>query len=340
MMKKITGILMLLSQVLFAADQISWQDLQKNIDSWASGPVSLLMTDEEKSVWKKLKTPEEKMQFIKIFWARRDPILRTRENEFKVEFYNRVDYADKNYAGGSTAGWKTARGQVYIIFGPPSRVDQQSYPGSSRPAQLWVYDKLLGKHIPANEAMLFVYKDFKYVLEPPAPQPGDTIGQEQRSFDSKFRYQDIPSAVQQAFVETTRAEIIDPDKNYKNLLASVSSTEKFGVSEIQFETQVDSSHPPGVSVTILPENVPVYDDGEKVFAELYYRQELKKGDTVVASDEQVQSYSWDPTGFADLKGLVQPLSPLKAPAGTYELYITVGDRISNVGETRKVEITY
>jgi GWxTD domain-containing protein len=340
MLKRLIVVMLLINAFVFAANEISWKDLQKNIDSWSKGPVSLIMTDEETNIWKRLKTPEEKMQFIKIFWARRDPILRTRENEFKEEFYNRVKYANQNFAEGSTLGWKTARGQAYVVFGAPSRIDPQTYPGSAKPAQLWVYDKLLSKSIPANEALLFVYRDFKYVLNPPNPQPGDTIGAEQAAIDSNFRYQNIPTAVQQAFEETAKAEIIDPEKNYKNLIASVTSTEKFGISEIRFEIKTEPSHPPKVTVAILPENAPLYDDGEKVFVELYYRQELKTGDKLIASNEHVVSFSWDQKSFADLTSIDQVLPPLDAPAGTYDLYVTVGDRISNVSETRKVEITY
>jgi hypothetical protein len=267
--------------------------------------------------------------------------LRTRENEFKQQFYQRVDYANENYAEGSNPGWKSARGQVYIVFGPPSRVDTQNVAGSSRPAQLWVYDQRLPQPIPANEAMMFVYRDFKYVLAPPNPQAGDTIGQQQRAIDANFRYQDIPSMVLQAFSESAKKEVIDPDKNYKALLASVTSSEKFGISEIQFDAKIDPSHPPKITVTLLPENAPSYDDGQKVFAEIYYKQELKMGDRVVASNEHVASYSWDQNSFAELKSIDQVLPPLAdVPPGTYDLYVTVGDRISNVSETRKFSVTF
>src|SRR5213593_2611014 len=123
-MRKILLILLLNVTIAAAATQITWEDLKKNIDSWIKGPVSLIATEQEKDVFKKLQTPEEKMQFIKIFWARRDPILRTYENEFKEEFNRRVDYANENYAEKGTPGWQTARGQVYILFGPPSREDK------------------------------------------------------------------------------------------------------------------------------------------------------------------------------------------------------------------------
>src|SRR5687768_12815349 len=111
MMKKILMVAILLAGgFVYGQKQVSWKDLQANIDDWAKGPVSLIVTDEERKVFAKLKSPEDKMQFIKIFWARRDSILRTRANEFKEEFYKRAEYANQNFAERETPGWKTARG--------------------------------------------------------------------------------------------------------------------------------------------------------------------------------------------------------------------------------------
>ena len=87
MIKKLAFLLMLAFALPVLAQQqtnVTWADLQKNIDSWLDGPTGLLLTPQEKDVFKKLKSPEEKMQFIKIFWQRRDPILRTREVNSKT----------------------------------------------------------------------------------------------------------------------------------------------------------------------------------------------------------------------------------------------------------------
>ncbi|HSE41042.1 MAG TPA: GWxTD domain-containing protein, partial [Acidobacteriota bacterium] len=247
--------LVIFSQISFAAEPIKWSDLQKNIDSWIEGPPSLIITSEERDVYKRLKTPEEKMQFIKIFWQRRDPILRTRENEFKEDFYRRVEYANENYAEGSYPGWKSAMGQTYIIFGKPSRIDKQSVPGSSRPAQLWVYDRIPSNRIPPNEAMMFVYRDFKYVLEPPNPNEGDRIAEAQRQLDRNFTYQSIPSAVQAAFHDVADKSVVDETKDFRELLSSVESTEKFGLNEIQFEVRPLQNGQ--YEVVLNPETAPV-----------------------------------------------------------------------------------
>lgn len=331
--------LLFIVQLGFAAEPIKWSDLQKNIDSWVEGPPSLIITSEERDVWKRLKTPEEKMQFIKIFWGRRDPILRTRENEYKQEFYRRVEYANQNYAEGNTTGWKSARGQTYIMFGAPGRIDKQSVQGSSRPAELWVYDKIPSNRIPANEAMLFVYRDFKYVLAPPNAQPGDAIGEAQRSLDSNFQYQSIPSAVQAAFGDVSKANIIDENKDYRDLISSVKSTEKFGLNQIEFEVRPLKTQPLQYEVVLKPETAPIYDAGDEMFAEFFFKQELKKGDTLIAANQHTASFKWDQTKFAVLKEITVTLPPIEVPSGEYELWITVGDRISNVTEMRKIPVT-
>jgi GWxTD domain-containing protein len=320
----------------FAAEPIKWSDLQKNIDSWIEGPPSLIITSDERDVWKRLKTPEEKMQFIKIFWSRRDPILRTRENEYKQQFYDRVDYANENYADKNGPGWKSARGRTYIMFGAPGRVDKQTFPGSSRPAELWVYDKTPSNRIPPNEAMLFVYRDFKYVLFPPNAQPGDAIGEQQQALDANFQYQDIPSVVQAAFVDVNKANIIDESKDYRDLISSVKSTEKFGLNQIEFEVRPKANQ---YEVVLKSDTAPIYDSGEEMFAEFFFKQELKKGDQLIAANQHTASFKWDQTKFAELKEITVDLPPLDIPAGQYELYVTVGDRISNVTETRKIPVS-
>lgn len=329
--------LLFLAQLGFAAEPIKWSDLQKNIDSWIEGPPSLIIASDEKDVWKRLKTPEEKMQFIKIFWARRDPILRTRENEYKQKFYERVEYANQNYADKNGLGWKSARGRTYIMFGAPGRVDKQTFPGSSRPAELWVYDKTPSTRIPPNEAMLFVYRDFKYVLYPPNAQPGDAIGEQQQALDANFKYQDIPSVVQAAFVDVSKANIIDESKDYRELISSVKSTEKFGLNQIEFEIRPLKADQ--FEVVLKPDTAPIYDSGEEMFAEFFFKQELKKGDQLIAANQHTASFKWDQTKFAELKEIAVTLPPVEVPPGQYELWITVGDRISNVTETRKVPVS-
>lgn len=340
MFKKILLMLIMLATgFVYAQTTVSWKDLQNNVDEWAKGPVSIIMTDQERTIFPKLKTPEEKMQFIKLFWARRDPILRTRANEFKEEFFKRVEHANQEFAERDIPGWQTARGKVYVIFGSPSRVDHQTIAESSRPALLWVYDKLPAKRIPKNEALMFIWRDFKYVLAPPNPESGDTMAAQQASLDANFRYQEIPSLVNMAFADVSKSNVVDEKIDYDALLFSVRSTEKFGIAELNFGAQVLQARPPQIQVSIPVASAPVYDEGTRKFAELVFIQELKKGEQVITRNEHSESFTWSSATFDDLNQITVKLPALEAPAGAYELNVTVQDRISGVSETRKVPVS-
>ncbi len=90
---------------------------------WLNEDALYLITDEERAVFNKLTTVEEKEQFIEQFWQRRDPDIRTEVNEFKEEHYRRIAYANEWYGAG-TPGWKTDRGRIYIIHGPPDQAER------------------------------------------------------------------------------------------------------------------------------------------------------------------------------------------------------------------------
>src|SRR5262245_21100129 len=49
--------------------------------------VGVILTQSEREAWTRLKTNEEREEFIKIVWDSRDPDPDTEENEFKEQFY-------------------------------------------------------------------------------------------------------------------------------------------------------------------------------------------------------------------------------------------------------------
>lgn len=89
---------------------------------WLEEDVIYTITAEEKVVFNKLQTIEEKERFIEQFWARRDSSPRTSYNEYKEEHYRRIQYSNEHYASG-IPGWKTDRGMIYIKFGEPDRIE-------------------------------------------------------------------------------------------------------------------------------------------------------------------------------------------------------------------------
>ncbi len=96
---------------------------------WLNEDVVYIITDEEKQAFKRLKTDEERQQFVEQFWLRRDPTPDTEENEYKEEHYRRIAYANDHYASG-IPGWKTDRGMIYIKYGPPDEIDSHPSGGS------------------------------------------------------------------------------------------------------------------------------------------------------------------------------------------------------------------
>jgi GWxTD domain-containing protein len=89
---------------------------------WLNEDVVYLISDQEKAAFERLKTDEERQQFVEQFWARRDPTPDTPENEFKEEHYRRIAYANNHFAS-KVPGWKTDRGRIYILYGPPDEID-------------------------------------------------------------------------------------------------------------------------------------------------------------------------------------------------------------------------
>lgn len=83
----------------------------------------LIMTSEENKIFLQLRDEKARQEFIEEFWAKRDPDPETEENEFKNEFYRRIDYANKHFNEG-IPGWKTDRGRIYIFMGPPDKFEE------------------------------------------------------------------------------------------------------------------------------------------------------------------------------------------------------------------------
>ncbi len=96
---------------------------------WLNEDVKYIISEEEKSVFQKLTTPEEKDSFIEQFWLRRDPDPRTDSNEFKAEHYRRIAFANERFRSGKP-GWMTDRGRVYIIHGEPAYIERHPSGGN------------------------------------------------------------------------------------------------------------------------------------------------------------------------------------------------------------------
>jgi len=92
-------------------------------DRWLDQEVPYIITNQERAAFKELATDEERNMFITQFWERRNPHPGSPENEFKEQHHRRIAYANQHFASNSAPGWKTDRGRIYIVYGPPDEID-------------------------------------------------------------------------------------------------------------------------------------------------------------------------------------------------------------------------
>jgi len=97
--------------------------------NWVDQEVPWIISEEERQAFKLLSNDEEREKFVETFWYRRDPTPDTVENEFRDEYYQRVMYANERFAAG-IPGWKTDRGRIYILYGPPDEIESHPSGGT------------------------------------------------------------------------------------------------------------------------------------------------------------------------------------------------------------------
>jgi len=131
-------LLLLLSSFFLFLSSCRLYNLEKKLppedQEWLS-IVKYAITSEERKVFIEL-PPSEREKFKQEFWKKRDPFPTTEENEYKREYYARVEYANKYFVGGRP-GYLQDRGRVYILFGPPT--NKSRHPGASPPYEVWYY---------------------------------------------------------------------------------------------------------------------------------------------------------------------------------------------------------
>jgi GWxTD domain-containing protein len=136
-------------------NSINLRKLEKELDTpykkWLEEEVPYIISDEERSAFLQLQTNEEREQFIEAFWQRRDPTPDTVENEFKEEHYRRIAYANERFSSG-IPGWKTDRGRIYIIWGPPDE-DEFHSAGST-------YDRPMDEG--GGQTTVYAFEDWTY----------------------------------------------------------------------------------------------------------------------------------------------------------------------------------
>jgi len=87
-----------------------------------------------------------KRSFIAEFWRRRDTDPETPENEFKIEHYRRINFANFHFSRTRETddGWNTDMGRIYILYGSPSEIERHVSTRGAKPWEQWNYHQLEG----------------------------------------------------------------------------------------------------------------------------------------------------------------------------------------------------
>jgi GWxTD domain-containing protein len=121
-----------------AALESPWQ-------KWLNEDVVYIISDQEKAAFERLHTDEERQMFVNQFWARRDPTPGNADNEFKEQHYRRIAFANKHFRTASgTPGWRTDRGHMYIVYGPPDEIDSHPKTTAANGIEQWRYGHVEG----------------------------------------------------------------------------------------------------------------------------------------------------------------------------------------------------
>ncbi len=246
------------------------KELETPFRKWLNEDVFYIITDEEKTAFKRLATDDEREQFIEQFWMRRDPTPDTQENEYKEEHYRRIAYSNERFASG-IPGWKTDRGRIYITFGPADEVEDHPSGGtyqrpieegggttSTFPFQKWRYRYIegIGNDVIIEFVDTTMTGEFRMTMDPSekdallyVPNAGLTL-MEQMGMASKVdRFtrtdgtrlgvgtQALPARMNQ-FERLQQFALLQkpPQVKFKDLEASVNSKIQFNILPIQVRT--------------------------------------------------------------------------------------------------------
>jgi len=144
---------------------------KKTVNSrWLDMPVSLLnidvaidmmrfIVDESELDRLQRGSTAEKERKFREYWAQRDPSPNTEFNGLMTEYYERIDYAYKNFTSPQIPGFESDQGQAYILYGQPEDVERR-LPADQPTREIWEYP---------NRTLVFEattgFGDFKLVEE-------------------------------------------------------------------------------------------------------------------------------------------------------------------------------
>lgn len=93
-----------------------------------------------------------KKQFLNRFIETADPDSESPGNEFKEAVEQRVAYANQFFTSSQNPGYKTDRGRIYLLYGPPTETIDKPVEATVGPYVIWTY---------SGQGETFAFGDFR-----------------------------------------------------------------------------------------------------------------------------------------------------------------------------------
>ena len=106
--------------------------------------VRYIATKEELAQYKNIKAVDAKRKTLFDFWSKRDGDASFPGTMQKTEYLKRVDYCNLHFKTGFREGWKTDRGRVFIVYGPPDEIERHANEVDTKPYEIWMYNSIQG----------------------------------------------------------------------------------------------------------------------------------------------------------------------------------------------------
>lgn len=123
-------------EALFQSSEISQMgdaDLTNKI-----AQANYILPDDIRKSLEKATVLSEKQRMFFDFWIKRDQ-PNTRPLSAYNDYYSRVDLANHKFSYQKTIGWKTDRGRIFIMYGPPDRTIDELFNTQAKPYIQWQY---------------------------------------------------------------------------------------------------------------------------------------------------------------------------------------------------------
>ena len=122
MLNKLSRAFAAVAVIAIAATVVAQDKLSKGDKKWMEEEVGPIISKQEIAMFQQIDKDDRKL-FKELFWMRRDYDPRTRDNEYRKGYEQRIKEANDNFKSQGRKGSESDMGKVFLLMGAPD--DQQ-----------------------------------------------------------------------------------------------------------------------------------------------------------------------------------------------------------------------